>query len=179
MIKTQLTILPLLVFQMFSTVNDFHKDLPVPVKLTEDRGRIEARIALQELNAPKDKLEKLTNGVYAASIATKIDPVLIASIIPKESQFVVTAQSNLGYQGLMQTQRAYMKWSLAEADIMAGALVLKEKFVIAKGDEFWAMTYYKGKGGAESQAFAKSQLAFYHKIKEKVNKRMKEREENV
>ena len=61
MIKTQLTVLPILVFQMFSTVNDFHKEIPVPVKLTEERGRIEARIALELLNAPKERLEKLVH----------------------------------------------------------------------------------------------------------------------
>jgi hypothetical protein len=74
----------------------------------------------------------------------------------------------------MQTPKAHGTWDMAEADIMAGALVLKQKMVIAKGNLFWAMTYYKGKGGTESQKFAANQIASYRTIKEKVELKMKE-----
>lgn len=178
MLKTQLTIIPLVVFQMFTTVNDFHKQIPIPIKLNEDRGRTETRIALTILNAPKERIDKLTNGIYAASIATGIDPVLIASIIPKESSWKASAKSHLGYKGLMQTKVAHGNWDFAEADIMAGSLVLKDKLRITDGNLLKAMTYYKGHGGNASQAFARDQLAFYSKIKEQVNQEMNEREQN-
>ncbi len=174
MIKTQLTILPFVVFQMFTAVNDFHKEIPVPIKINEDRGRTETRIALEILGAPKQHLENLTNGVYAASVATGIDPILIASIIPKESEFKPKARSHLGYKGLMQTPHAFQTWDMAAADIMAGSLVLKDKFRAAKGDLQKAMALYKGGDNPLAHKIAKEQLSFYRETRQSVLTKIKD-----
>jgi hypothetical protein len=174
MIKTvTLTLLTAATFSIFSSVNEFQHSLPTPVQLKEDSKLTEVRVALKLLNAPSDKLEQLAKSCFSAGFATDIDPVLIASIIPKESEFNIKAKSKLGYKSLMQTKHAKMDWNYAESNVMEGACDLRSKLKATNGDLFKAMSYYKGHGGEESQRFAKSQLEFYRKIKQKTKEEMK------
>lgn len=174
MLKTvTLTLLPALTFQVFSVVNDFHKEFPQPVSIKEPITLTETREALKILGAPKDKLEKLTKACYSAGFATDIDPVVIACIMIKESEFKVDAKSNKGYKGLMQTRNAAMKWDYAEADVMGGACDLRSKLNATKGHLPTAMVYYKGHGGEESKKIAATQMKFYYEIKAKVNEKIK------
>jgi hypothetical protein len=171
----KLTLLSASIFSIFSVVNDFQKDLPHPVSIKEDYARTAAKLALIDLNAPREKLEKLTNGVHAASVATKLDPILIASVIKPESGFKVSAKSSKNYKGLMQGDRATMKWGYAEADIVYGALILKEKIEESKGNVDNGMIHYKGHGGEESRRLAAKQMELYHLTKSHVEAQLKEK----
>lgn len=167
-----LTLLTFTTFQIFSSVNEFQTSLPQPVQIKEDYRLTETREALKLLNAPKDKLEVLTKSCYSAGFATDIDPVLIACIIRKESEFKINALSPKGYKSLMQGDKAVMQWGYAETNTMYGANILREKLIIAKGDMNKAMVFYKGHGGEESKKFAKEQLEFYRSIKQQIKERM-------
>ena len=167
------TLLTATTFQIFDAVQDFQTNFPQPLAIKEDVKLTETRLALRLLNAPPEKLDKLTKACYSAGLATDIDPILIASIIPKESNFKVQAKSNKGYKGLMQTNKAEMRWSRAGTDVMKGAEILREKIDIAKGNVDKGMVFYKGSGGKESQAIAKDQMEFYRKLREQVKTNMK------
>ena len=173
MIKVFLITSSLATLQLFSIVNDFQTTLPQPVCIKEEIQITKTRYALEALGAPSERMNSLVRGTYAASIGTDIDPILIATIIPVESNFNINAKSKLGYKGLMQTPKADMKWTYAESDIMRGACTLREKIVSTKGNLDLAMVKYKGHGGPESVVFAKSQMSKYRKIKTLVNERIK------
>ena len=180
MIKSiTISLLTVTTFQMFNAVTEFQSTFPQPVSISsntpinEDRNLTRTREALKLLNAPPDKLVKLTKACYSAGFATDIDPVLIACIIPQESEFNIKAKSKLGYKSLMQTKDAYVTWEYAEANIMAGACTLRGKIASAKGNVEKGMIYYKGHGGKESQDIAAKQMKLYRSVKLKVNEIMK------
>lgn len=144
MLKTTLLIVPILTLQLFNAVNDFNKDLPQSVQMGEDVRLVQSREAFKIIKAPSDRIETLSKGTFAATVATEIDPVLIATLMSTESEFKVTALSPLGYKSLMQRPRSRMKWEYAEVDVVDGACCLREKLKIAKGDMLKALTFYKG-----------------------------------
>lgn len=172
MIKTTTIMLATLsMFQIFNSVNDFHRTLPVPVLLNEEDKMITTRLALIEAKAPLQRLETLTRSCYYAGQATNIDPILVASIISPESDYLITAKSKKGYKGLMQRPKARMKWDFVETDIMDGACCLREKLTISKNNLPLAMALYKGGTSQKAKNIAKKQLEIYHDIKSKVNEK--------
>jgi hypothetical protein len=148
----------------------------VQVRPIENTVLAETRIALQLLNAPPERLEQLTKSCYSAGFANDIDPVLIACIIKPESNFKIDGVSNKGCKSLMGTREAVLKWSHAAYNIMKGACDLREKLGYTHGNMYEAMVKYKGRGGKESQHFAKTQLALYHDIKKQTKLKMCELE---
>lgn len=177
MIKDTIIAVSLATLTIFTAVDDFQKEIPKPVQVKEEIGRTKARYALEYAGAPKERLVTLTRSAYAASIGTDIDPIMIATIMKPESEYKITAKSPKGYKSLMQTKEAYVKWEFAEANVMAGACVLREKLQAAGGNLDKAMVYYKGHGGKESQIIAAKQMAFYRDIKHKVEERIKKEEQ--
>lgn len=172
MIKSKIFIYTLLWFQLFSMVDTTHpafaKTAHVKqIKPIEISVLNETREALKLLDAPEDKLELLTKACYSAGFANDIDPVLIATIIKPESNFDIDAVSKKGYKSLMGTKTAVMNWTYAPSNIMLGACVLREKLNQYKTVEK-AMIFYKGKGGKDSQKFAKLQISLYKQIKTKI-----------
>lgn len=176
MIKTTITAFSLATLTIFSAANNFNQEIPVAVefKEVEDVQISRTRQALRLVNCPPEKLEKLTRACYAAGFATNIDPLLIATIIPRESEFNIKARSSAGYKSLMQTKQAFTTWDFAEANVMAGACELRRKINATKGNIDKAMVYYKGHGGAESHKIAKEQMKFYRSIKTTVLQMEKE-----
>lgn len=177
----KLTLLTLTTFTIFSSVNDFHHALPTPVQFNqkEDIVRKKARYALEELNAPKERMERLINAVHAGHIASNgIDPILIASIFRPESSYDPTAKSKAGYGGLMgiPTKKNIPKWEYSETNVVYGSQILRDKISDAKGNVDEAMIHYKGYGGAESKKYAKSQMNLYRTVKAKVDQRIKNEE---
>jgi hypothetical protein len=174
MIKTMIVTCSIATMTIFSAANNFITDLPKPVQISEDAVRTKARLALIELNAPAEHRERLISAVHSAAVATGIDPILIACIIPKESEFKISARSPKNYKGLMQADKATMKWGFAETDVVYGACILREKIQIAHGDVEKGMVFYKGHGGKESQDIARAQMKFYRGIRDRVEAKITE-----
>jgi hypothetical protein len=174
MLKSMIVVCSFATMSIFTAANSFVADLPKPVQIKEDIRRTRARMALIEMKAPAERVERLVSAVHSASVATGIDPIVIACIIPKESEFKIDARSPKNYKGLMQSDKATMQWGYAEADVVYGACKLREKLTIARGDMDEAMVYYKGHGGKESRDIAAAQMKFYRSIRDKVETRLNE-----
>ena len=176
------TLLTVATLSIFSTVNDFHHALPTPVSFKnekEDIVRRKARYALEELNAPKERINRLVNAVHAGNIASDgIDPILIASIFSPESSYNPAARSKAGYAGLMgiPQKKNIPRWEYSETNVVYGCQILRDKITESKGNVDEAMIHYKGKGGTESKEFAKSQMKLYRTVKAKVEERIKKEE---
>lgn len=177
MFKSTITAFSLITLTIFSAANNFNKDLPTPVQVQEDIIRTKARFALQELNAPPDRINRLVNAVHAGHIASNgIDPILIATIFRPESDYKINAVSKKGYKSLMGTPKAVMKWEYAETNVVYGSQILRDKITEAHGNIDEAMVHYKGYGGKESKEIAAKQMKLYREVKTKVEQRILEGE---
>lgn len=179
MIKLKTIIVSILCIQLFS-VNTLHPAFAKQIVSSSNKKQIkpieisvynETREALKLLDAPEDKLEQLTKSCYSAGFANDIDPVLIATIIKKESTYDNNAISKKGYKSLMGTKKAVMKWSHAPYNVMLGACVLREKLNQYKSMDK-ALVHYKGRGGYQSVKLAREQLALYKSVKTKVRSQL-------
>jgi soluble lytic murein transglycosylase-like protein len=177
MIKSTIIAASFATLTIFSAVNDFQKEIPQPVQIKEDSIRTRARIALEELHAPKERIPRLVNAVHAGYIASEqlIDPELIASIFRPESDYNPAAVSKAGYAGLMGTpkKKNIPKWEYSETNVVYGCQILRDKLRESKGNLDEAMVHYKGHGGAESKKYAAEQLKLYREVKARVTERMK------
>jgi hypothetical protein len=173
MLKTfSITFLTLATFQIFTSVNEFHHDLPTPVQIKEDSKLTETRHALRLLGQDL----KYVDPVYHSALANDIDPVLWACNVRTESQYKINAVSPMGYKGLAQTRKAVMKTGYEVGDLTYGSCELRDKLRIAKGDMVKALTFYKGsatlydKQGNKTKGHqqALEVLELYAKIKEQM-----------
>lgn len=165
MIKLQLTLLPLVLFQIFGTVNDFHRDLPQPVRVSEDNRLTAIKQTLTILGRD----HKFAEGIYISAHAAGIDPIFWACNIETESKFKITAKSPKGYKGLGQTPKAAMKTGFETADMTYAACIYKEKISIAKGDKQLALALYKGGNNPEAKRCAEKVFKLYAEVKTKLN----------
>lgn len=97
---------------------------------------------LQLFGASQTKVSNLALAILIASNVTEIDERIISTVILKESNFKLTAISNKGYKGLMQTRIASMQYP--EVDIMMGAKELQKWLIYRKGDLRYALASYNG-----------------------------------
>lgn len=165
MIKlTTLTLLTATTFQIFTSVNDFHRSLPTPVQVKEDSKLTETKEALRLLGQD----QRFAEPIYYSAKAGDIDPVLWACNIQCESEYKITARSPKGYKGLAQTPRAVGKTGYETADLTYGAAIYREKLKIAKGNPKLAMALYKGGNNPQAHRDAEKVYALYNKIKEQV-----------
>lgn len=168
----------LITFQIFSTVHTFQTSMPQPVKINEDSAITEVKKALFILG----RNPKYAAPVYYSAKANDIDPILWAQVLDTESDYVMTAESSMGYKGFAQTPKAVMKTGFEVGDMTYGSCVLRDKLRISKGNMETALTYYKGsktltdKNGKDTLGHtqAKRVLTLYAKLKNQ----MKEQEES-
>lgn len=147
--------------------NTFINNLPNPVKQEKiDPLQLEAKVALNELNAPINKIEELSKSISTASRATDLSPTLIACIIFTESGFKNRAVSNKNYKGLMQTPTATFVYS--DVDILHGARIFKDKLRITKNNYEDAMMLYKGGRNSLARKYARETLKLYNELKKNV-----------
>jgi hypothetical protein len=173
MIKTiAVSLITMSTFQIFSTVNDFHNALPSPVQvpnsqsLQEDSKLTQTKQALFLL----ERDIKFAEPVYLAAKSCKLDPVLFACLIEKESEFNILAVSKKGYKGLGQTPVAMRKQGYEIVDLVLAACILREKLNsgYAKGNMLKALQLYKGGKNPEALKYAKETYDLYKEIKAKL-----------
>lgn len=99
-----------------------------------------------------------------ASLDYDFNPIFIATLMMTESNFNPNAKSSVGYVGLMQTPN---KSGYNDVDIRHGLSILREKMIIAKGDVFQALVYYKGGVSEEGKLIASKQANHVLKLYEK------------
>jgi soluble lytic murein transglycosylase-like protein len=114
------------------------------------------------LGCPKEKIYSIGYGIRLAEIRTGIEGLLIVSLLRTESNFRTEARSKKGYKGLMQTPTAT---KIPEVDILHGAMILKDKLHLTKGNMLHALTLYKGGNNQEARKQAKEVLVLYRKVK--------------
>ena len=134
--------------------------VPEPGVLIETIDR--AKVALYKVGAPKDKIDELSIAINSAAVLTKIDPELIVALIKTESNFVYDAVSPKGYQGLMQTPWATMKW--AEVDILLGAKIFEEKMKFSRNNLRLALALYKGGNNKLARKYAAETFRIYQSL---------------
>jgi len=150
---------------LFSVVSDFQQSLPYPVQLEKEDPRLtEVRKALVILGRD----QRFAEPVYVSAVAAKIDPLLWACNIERESEFKITARSKKGYVGLGQTPKAVQRTGYEIADLTYAACVYQEKVKIAKGDTRLAWALYKGGRSAEAHREAEKVFVLYEKLKLKL-----------
>lgn len=113
------------------------------------------------LGCPGGMAATITDSIRIAESRTGIDGVFIASLLFTESTFNVSAVSRKGYRGLMQTPTAS---GYIEVDVLHGALILKDKLRLAKGDYFEAVALYKGGRNPEARKQARKVLVLYKQV---------------
>lgn len=127
----------------------------------------------QKWKIDKDEARHIVNISFEASHAHDVDPLLVLSIIGKESSFRKDAVSAVGAEGLMQVWR---KWheekfegmGLAHVEnisprdnVMIGAQVLREYLDKENDDVVKALQRYNGARGDTSVKYAKGVLKNY------------------
>lgn len=162
MLKTiTYTLLTAATFQMFSSVNDFHNDIPQPVQLKEDAQITSTKQALQILGRDL----KHADSLCIAAKAGNIDPILFTTLIETESNFKIKCRSSKGYVGLGQTPVAIQRQGYEVVDLTLAACILKEKMIVAKGNTRLALALYKGGNNPMAKKQADEVLSLYHKVK--------------
>lgn len=112
---------------------------------------------ITNLNIQGKHIEKMAEAIDNAYKLTGISPDMIIAIIQSESAFRITAVSDKGYKGLMQTPWAMMKTNRAaiHVDILHGAEIFREKLLIAR-----TKLKEKGKGDLEANVLLEA-LSLY------------------
>jgi len=128
----------LLTFQLLQIGNIIQplKNLPTNLRLELIKRD------LQLFGAPQNKIPVISLSILIASNVTNIDERIISTVVLKESNFRLTAVSNKGYKGLMQTRIASMQYP--EVDIMMGAKELQKWLIYREGDLRYALASYNG-----------------------------------
>lgn len=166
MIKSSL--LPLALFQVFVISAQFQSALPIPIKVAENSLETTTKKALVLAEAPPGMIASLTRAVCHASDATKISPVLLVVLTKTESEFKMNATSRKGYKGLLQTP--YATKTSANADIMLGAEILKEKLRENNNNLRKALAAYKGGVNVPmAQRQANEVLVLYEKYQRQID----------
>jgi soluble lytic murein transglycosylase len=107
--------------------------------------------------APDHYHQSLADVIYDAAVSAEVDPLLVASIVAKESSFVPSAVSSKGALGLMQlapfvaedvSNRSDVAWNgvksleSPEVNVKLGILYYKELVERFDGDAQKALTAY-------------------------------------
>ena len=124
---------------------------------TADRATILAIVREHRHRAPEDWLNTLADVIYRESVEAAVDPLLVTSIVAKESSFRSRAVSHAGAVGLMQlrpwvardvAQRSDLEWTGRETlhsptlNVRLGILYYKELMERFEGDATMALTAY-------------------------------------
>jgi soluble lytic murein transglycosylase-like protein len=134
------------------------------VSLGADTRRAAAqRLAILEMvgdyrsRASAPSRRELADAIYRESVAAEVDPLLVASIVARESSFRSRAVSRVGAVGLMQlrpfvarnvAQRSSIEWNGMETlhspdrNLRLGILYYKELLERFDGDHEIALTAY-------------------------------------
>ena len=128
-----MVIMAIMLFQ-FHTFNKMF----IPVSLKDDNI---VELKLLKLGAPQNKVKSLADAITVASKQTDISSNLLIALIYTESSFNHNAKSSKNYNGYMQIPYI-LPW--ADANVLIGARILKEKLRITDGDLKKALCLYKG-----------------------------------
>lgn len=130
---------------------------------TIDHRQVDSlRESLVYLGCPERQVREISNGITIASDRTGISRLLISSLLYTESRFRLSATSSKGYRGIMQTPTATMIYP--EVDILHGAMILKEKLHLAKGNMLAALALYKGGRNPEARKQAIYVVKIYNNL---------------
>lgn len=128
-----------------------------PVERSIERERILEIVLLYHRAARSESLEALADAIYDESVRADVDPLLVASIVAKESSFRHTVVSRFGAVGLMQIRpavagelalRLKLDWSGPEAlhtpsiNVRLGIFYYKDLVDRFGGDRAIALTAY-------------------------------------
>lgn len=119
------------------------------------------RESLIYLQCPRQTILSVENGITIATAKTGIGGLLLASLLYTESNFRTTDISHKGYRGIAQTPTASM---IPEVDILHGAMILKEKLYLAKGNMLTALQLYKGGYNTEARKQAYNVMVVYSNL---------------
>lgn len=151
-------------FLLYS-IHTLNLSMPVPVYVKSDPLVAEAKIALNHLGAPTNKIDKFSVAIGNAAKLTDFSPTLLVALMYTESMFKETAISPKNYKGLMQTPKATFIYS--DVDILYGSRILRDKMGDAKGDLPLALALYKGGNNPAAKRYAKECLQIYNNLKKK------------
>lgn len=157
-----------LITNLVVTANRFNDRIPTPVSIVETVETVDSKIVkmeavLKKLGCPEKRLRNMSVAVLNGAEHIDVDPLLIAALIRTESDFDMSAVSDKGYKGLMQTPVATKQWE--DVDILIGCKILKEKLKIAKGDVRYALALYKGGNNPMAHRQAEQVVKLYKEIK--------------
>ena len=169
MIKSMIAAATIGTVSIFSVVQDFQKEMPLPVEICKEDPRLtEVRKALKILGRD----EKFARDIFVSATTKNISPLLWVANVELESEFKITAKSRKGYKGLTQTPKAVMKTGFEIGDLVYGACVLDEKIKLAGGDIRLAMQLYKGGRNPAARKEADKVFVLYEKLKLKVKEQV-------
>lgn len=129
-----------MMFLMIVLMFQFHmfNKMLIPIAMVNDNMM---ELKLINLGAPKNKVKPLAVAIRIASIQTDISSNLLIALMYTESSFDQQARSNKNYKGYMQIPHDV--W-YADANVLIGARILKEKLSVTGGDLIKALCLYKG-----------------------------------
>lgn len=124
-----------------------------------------------------DAIDMLVSAAYLTAKETKLDPLLILSVIAIESRFNPFSESPVGAQGLMQVMSKVHHEKFSEmggvkaalnpvANIKVGAMILKD-YVVSAGSIEAGLKRYVGAGDSDTDGgYGHLVLAEYHRLKD-------------
>jgi len=130
---------------------------PALLQARADREAIEELIGVYRERADEAWKQRLASAIYRESMAASIDPLMVASIIARESSFRSGAVSHAGAVGLMQlrpfvarqvARRSAVEWNGVETlytpdhNLRLGVLYYRELLDRFGGDHAVALTAY-------------------------------------
>lgn len=140
-----------------STADPTGTDARAGVIGDDDRETILSMVREHRRQANEDWLNTLADAIYRESVEAAVDPLLVASIVAKESSFRTRAVSQAGAVGLMQLRpwvardvahRFHLEWAGHETlhspalNVRLGILYYKELMERFEGDATKALTAY-------------------------------------
>lgn len=136
----------------------FQKAILSPISAPEKRLQ-KAIVSLDTIPIPIGELVKLSAAIHKAANHTGFEPELLLALNYSESTLNRKALSRSGkYVGYAQVP--YRLWG-TEDNVMMGALILKEKYFLSKGDMFQAIRRYKDGNSGQ----ARYVLSLYQKLR--------------
>lgn len=137
--------------------------VPVQIEVKTVYKKDRADAALKFLNVDDSQRKELAHAVNVASRATGFEEEMLVALMKTESDFKRRAISPKNYKGLMQTPKATFEYPIV--DVMYGAKILEDKYAIAKGNMYLALSLYKGGNNPEARKYAKQTIVLYREIK--------------
>lgn len=116
-------------------------DLVVPVRIVEQKTVTVAQLRSIGVNSD---INKIATAVEIASKQSGLSPEFLIALMYTESSGNLKAVSKSGYKGLMQIPHSVYQ---ADANVLIGAHIFKEKLKLANNNLILALCLYKGYGG--------------------------------